>query len=72
MSQIWTVSPPPPSLGIVKQINRDGGKRHPHRLIANREKIQLNSANPQSNQTIGRQKKGNLPLEFEESAHGPA
>jgi hypothetical protein len=65
--------PPPPSPGIVKQINRDGGKWQPNRLIANREKMQLNYANrPQSNQTTGRQKKGNLPLEFEESVHGPA
>jgi hypothetical protein len=63
---------PPPSPGIVNQINRDGGKRHPNRLIANGEKIQFNSANRQSNQTIDRQEKGNLPLEFEVSAHGPA
>jgi hypothetical protein len=72
MSRIWIVSSPPPSPGKVNQINRDGGKLHPKRLIANREKKQLDSADQQSNQTIDRQEKGNLPLEFEVSAHGPA
>ena len=72
MSRIWMVRSPPPSPGILNQINRDGGKRHPNRLIANGEKIQFNSANRQANQTIDRQEKGNLPLEFEVSAHGPA